>query len=251
MTLGFEPFGGGDELVIVAHSWMTTHASWAPLRPYLDGDRFTWLFADLRGYGLSRGLAGPYTAATAAADLLRLADQRGVERFHVVGHSMGGMIAQRLMVDAPERLRTATLVAPVLATGVPLDGDGEAAFRTALHDDGAWGSIAAMMTGERLSPAFARAHLPAFRATSDPEAMAGYLEMWTQAGFADHMPGRETPTLIVAGRYDIEPLRPEAVAQATAGWFDDLTVADVDTGHFPMLESPPRCAALIGAHLAR
>ncbi|WP_344494038.1 alpha/beta hydrolase [Nonomuraea monospora] len=70
-------------------------------------DRHDLIFPDLRGCGRStRGLADDqYSPAAATADLLRLLDALGVGRADVLGFSYGGMIAQRLALAAPGRVR--------------------------------------------------------------------------------------------------------------------------------------------------
>ena len=47
---------------------------------------------------------GPYTAALMAGDALAVLDAAGVERAHVLGTSLGGMVAQELVLTAPERV---------------------------------------------------------------------------------------------------------------------------------------------------
>lgn len=66
-----------------------------------------WVVApDLRGHGASAkpDLEAAYSLPVFAADLIGLADDLGWERFALLGHSMGGMVAQELVIDRPERI---------------------------------------------------------------------------------------------------------------------------------------------------
>ena len=49
--LGFTRYGDGPIPVIVLHDWFCDHSSWDAALPYLTPSRFTYVFADLRGYG--------------------------------------------------------------------------------------------------------------------------------------------------------------------------------------------------------
>src|SRR5216683_3305300 len=66
---------------------------------------------DNRDAGASDEARGPYGTGDMAADALGVIDHLGIERFHVVGASMGGAIAQHLALLAPTRVATLTLVA--------------------------------------------------------------------------------------------------------------------------------------------
>ena len=100
MILGHELFGSGAEGVIVMHDFYGCRDTWAFARNFFDTRRFTWAFTEVRGYGESRHITGQYTPVEASADIMGLADNLGWERFHIVGHSMSGMLAQRVVLDA-------------------------------------------------------------------------------------------------------------------------------------------------------
>jgi len=68
------------------------------------------LTVELLRYKLGLPVAAPYTLTDMAGDGLRLMDALGIRQFHVLGVSMGGMIAQHLAAMAPERVRSLTLV---------------------------------------------------------------------------------------------------------------------------------------------
>ncbi|MCZ6861749.1 MAG: alpha/beta hydrolase [Alphaproteobacteria bacterium] len=146
----------------------------------MDGETFTYAFMDHRGYGLSRETTGEYTAKEAAEDAAALADALGWDQFHVIGHSMSGMVAQRLTLDARERVKSILAVCPGPATGVPLDTDGEALFKGAVTEDEKWKMASHMVTGSRLSENWHNMELGYFRSKIDTDACLGFLRMWTE-----------------------------------------------------------------------
>lgn len=76
--------------------------------PQIDGlrDRFTLVSFDNRGIGASVSRDGQLTIEDMAADALAIMDAQGLDRFHVAGHSMGGVIAQALALTAPTRVKS-------------------------------------------------------------------------------------------------------------------------------------------------
>jgi pimeloyl-ACP methyl ester carboxylesterase len=81
-------------------------------RPQVDGlqGRFQTLLFDNRGIGKSTPCAGPISIEAMAEDARALMGAVGWESAHVVGHSMGGVIAQQLALDCPQRVRSLSLL---------------------------------------------------------------------------------------------------------------------------------------------
>jgi pimeloyl-ACP methyl ester carboxylesterase len=77
-------------------------------RPQVDGlgDRFSLIFFDNRGIGGSEARDGRVTIDEMAADALAIVDAEGIDRFHVAGHSMGGVIAQAVALRATARVKS-------------------------------------------------------------------------------------------------------------------------------------------------
>lgn len=78
------------------------------------GDRFRCLAFDTPGFGQSYQPAALPDLAFAGARLLEALDDLGVERFHACGHHTGGCVALEMAAAAPQRLRSLTLIGPVL-----------------------------------------------------------------------------------------------------------------------------------------
>lgn len=246
MTIAHNIFGTGPEPVIVLHDWMSTHHSFDDVKPYLTADKFTYAFPDHRGYGMSRGLKGEHTVEEATRDVLDLADKLGWERFHLVGHSMSGMIAQRLSLDAPERLKSLALITPVTAAGMPLDDAGKQLFNGAITDDALWKTVANAVTGERLSARFYDRKLEQHRANVEPDAFADFLHMWTTTNFSADMKALKTPTLVIAGKHDFPAFSAENYKISIGTWYENIRVEVFENaGHYPMSETPPYFARIV------
>ena len=100
--------GTGEPLLLI-QGMSGTHASWGEpflslLEPHLD-----LIAYDHRGIGASAPRDGSFTIADLAQDAAGVLDALGIERAHVLGISMGGMVAQELAIAHPERLRTLTI----------------------------------------------------------------------------------------------------------------------------------------------
>lgn len=100
--------GSGDPMLLI-QGMSATHLGWG--RPFLASleQSFECIVFDNRGMGLSGRAELPFTTADLAADTVGLLDALEIERAHVVGISMGGMIAQELALAHPDRIHTLTL----------------------------------------------------------------------------------------------------------------------------------------------
>jgi 3-oxoadipate enol-lactonase len=99
--IAFTEHGSGPPLLLV-HGLMITGAMFEPVIGQFAA-RHRVIVPDLRGYGRSRALPPPYTAAQLAADLARLLDHLNIEKAAVLGYSQGGAIAQQFALDHSER----------------------------------------------------------------------------------------------------------------------------------------------------
>lgn len=91
------PGTAGTAPIVLIHGATDSHLSFSQIAPLIANAGFHVIVPELRGHGLSdRPLDKPYTVAQHTADVLALLDQLGVERAHVVGHSLGSFIAQRI-----------------------------------------------------------------------------------------------------------------------------------------------------------
>ncbi len=242
--------GRGPVRAVVLHGWFGDWRVFSPMLPALDPERFTYAFLDYRGYGLSKAETGPFDVSTIAADACALADHLGWDRFAVVGHSMGGKAALRLAADAPERVERVLALAPVWAGPAPFDPDTLDLFRGAPGDIAVREAIIHNTTDGRLPGAWSGEMARQSAQASTQEAFAAYFESWALDDFANEVQGLPHETLVVVGAHDRGV--PADLVRAT--WLANLPNASLslfaEAGHYPMLEAPPRLAAVFDAFLS-
>ncbi len=245
--IGHELLGSGPVYVVIMNDWLCDTSTWDIARAFLDGTRFTFAFADLRGYGRSRGRDGAFTLEEAAADVLALADTLGWRRFGIVGHSMSALIALHLAQHHADRIDRAVTLTPPPPTGFGADDATLSASRAlALADDGARLDFLAHQFGVRLSPGWTTYKASRWRACADPAAAAAYVAMFARDGLPDPTARVTVPVLAITGEQDAPPMRSEAVRRSLGPLCEQLVVTPLaDSGHYPMQELPPLTVALV------
>lgn len=85
-------------------------------RPQIEAlaDRFTVVALDNRGFGRSTAPGNDLSIELMARDALAIMDAERLDRFHLVGHSMGGLIAQAAALTAPQRVESLALLCTFL-----------------------------------------------------------------------------------------------------------------------------------------
>ncbi|WP_441245479.1 alpha/beta fold hydrolase [Kitasatospora sp. McL0602] len=249
MTISHRLVGDGPHKVIALHDWFGTAAGWGSFLDHLDGTEFGYAFLDYRGYGERADVPGEFTLAEISADTLALADQLGWESFSLVGHSMGGKAVQRVLADAPQRVRKLVGVAPVPASAYPLEGEAYELFHGAPARPANRRAILDLVTGHRATGVWLDSMTARSVAHSRQEAFAAYLDDWTTQDFAAEITGSDLPVKVFVGEHDLA-LSAEAM-QGT--WLTHYPAADLEvlpnSGHYPMHEVPIAFATALEAFL--
>lgn len=198
---------------------------WEPQLTAL-ASRYRVITFDNRGIGMSARSATPLSIADMGADVWAVADAEGITSAHLVGHSMGGLIALRAALSSPARVRSLSLLCTF--------ADGAAPTRLSLR-------MVLLGLGTRLGTrpmrrlAMQRMLFPqTYLASVDRAALADRLGRLFGRDLADSPPivseqlkamSRDDvtgelsrlshiPTLVVSGRHD--PIAPPALGQAIA-----------------------------------
>lgn len=110
LELAYRIQGKGPELLLVAGTGYPG-GTWYPDLLNLLAERHTVITYDHRGTGGTRGETGEFSTRTLARDALGLLAALEVPSAHVLGHSMGGRVAQWMALENPGRVRTLILAA--------------------------------------------------------------------------------------------------------------------------------------------
>jgi pimeloyl-ACP methyl ester carboxylesterase len=101
----YEVYGGGSPLVLLHGGMLTIDLNFAQLIPAL-AERHTVVGVELQGHGRTPDIDREITPAALASDVVGLLDHLGIDRTHVLGHSMGAGAALELAVSHPWRVRS-------------------------------------------------------------------------------------------------------------------------------------------------
>ena len=108
VNLYYELYGQGDPLVLVAGTGISL-APWRVFQVPEFSKHYQVLIYDHRGLGRSDKPDVPYSTRLFAEDCAALMDALGIRRAHIMGHSMGGRVAQWIALDHPEKVRSLVL----------------------------------------------------------------------------------------------------------------------------------------------
>lgn len=238
--------GVGPTLVFL-HYWGGSGRTWDLVRERLDG-RDT-LAVDQRGWGRSRALPGPYTLQQLADDVLATIAEAGIDDYVLVGHSMGGKVAQLVAATRPDGLRGIVLVAPGPAKpAAMITPDYQAALSHAYDSaESVAGARDHILTASALPGGRAEQVVADSLSSASEDARTE----WPLHGIAEDISDRTrriaVPALVIGGEHDhVEPV--DVLRDNLLPYLADAEFTVVPgTGHLMPLEAPEALAAAIGA----
>ncbi len=254
IALAYEIHGGGEPLVLISgigyDRWQ-----WHKMVPGL-AEQFTVIIFDNRGVGQTDKPAGPYSAQLLADDTAGLITALGHERAHVMGHSMGGYIAQALALSHPDKIDHLILAAanfggphhiPItpeaMAVLTDVNSDPVTRFKNGLSVSTAPGY--AEQNPEIIDAWLAwRVQNPIEPAAYQAQLAIGLGLLPEEACFEHKLKDITAPTLILFGAHDrvVPPTNADLLAHAIR--YSTIEILP-DAGHFFPIETPVAANAAV------
>ena len=235
----------GAPAVLLLHSLGCDHAMWDPQMQILARS-FRVVAPDARGHGRSGGPSGDYALDQLGRDVLAVLDAAGIDRAHVCGLSMGGLVAQWLAIHAPARVGRLVLANTASRIG------SEALWqqRLAAVREGGMAAIADAVLGRFFQPGFDPDIVARFRdrlMTTDVAGYAGCCAALRDADLTAQLGMIASPPLVIVGQHDMST--PPAQGQALAASIPGARLVSLPAAHLSSVEQADMFTKVLLEHL--
>jgi len=248
-NLAYRTDGDGEPLVLV-HGVGGGAENWDGVVASLPQKRFQVIRLDLSGHGGSGPIASPCTVQDLARDVTDVMDALGVKSAAIAGFSLGGLIAQSLALDSPDRVTRLALIATV-AGRTPEEQARSTARIEVVREKG----LAFIAEGNRtfwFSDDFRRDHPDAVEArvqqfmACDPASYLHAFAVFAKGDFGERLREIRQPTLVMTGEFDTA-----ATARMARLMHERIAGSRLEIlggmRHAVLIECPQRVAALLAA----
>ena len=249
VRLYFEQRGAGTPALVFLHYWGGSSQTWQHVVERLSIDYRT-VAIDQRGWGQSEAPAGGYALADMAADAVGVIEALDLESYVLVGHSMGGKVAQLIASLRPRGLIGLALVAPSPPTPLPMPIEARQGMVAAYDTrDSVIATVEHVLAPGGLDPRDLEIVI-ADSLRGSPVAKAAWPLSASQEDIGALVSQIDVPVLIASGSGDqVDPpevLQRELLPRIPHADFHELP----KVGHLVPLEAPAVLAGLIGNFVA-
>jgi len=240
--------GDMDVTLVIIHGYIDSWLSFGRMLPFLLPD-YGAILPDQRGHGATGGTEDGYTVDDFVGDAIALMENMAGKPVHLIGHSLGAIIAHRVASARPDLLKSITLIGGAVSSMGNATLSATYRDLAGLDDPIPYDFAYDFQKGTAFQPldeAVLRAYVD--------ESMKVKAKVWKEAllGLTEdvHIPGEAPaiPALILWGAHDeIFPLEDQLRLRA---WMPDARVINYDDlGHAPQWEDPARVSADIRAFI--
>jgi 3-oxoadipate enol-lactonase len=249
VTLNIQESGQGNPTLVFLHYWGGSIRTWQRVIQPLSR-KFRCIAYDHRGWGESAGSANGYDLAQLADDAEAVIHQLDLHDYVLVGHSMGGKVAQLLASRKPQGLKSLILVAPAPPTPQQIPEEAHQIQIHAYDNRQNVEEAIAFLTSSGLSP---NLHEQVIEDSlrGSPEAKHFWPNVGAYEDISDRLKYISVPALVIAGEHDrqdpVEQHQREVVARIAGSQLEIIQNA----GHLLPLESPEAVAQKIDEFVKR
>lgn len=241
--------GSGDLALVFLHYYGGSSRTWDRAANKLS-DRYRIVAIDHRGWGDSEAPADGYRIADLAADAEGVIETLGLQRYVLVGHSMGGKVAQLIASRRPRGLEGLVLVAPSPPSPMLISDEQRATLAAAyLSRESVEFVIDRVLTAKPLD-ADCREQIIEDSLKAAPQAKAAWPNVAMGEDITAAVASIDAPTLVIAGELD----QVDRVATLQAELLPRIPQAAMHilpgTGHLSPLEAPAEVARVIAHFVA-
>jgi pimeloyl-ACP methyl ester carboxylesterase len=240
--------GHGERAIVFLHYWGGSSRTWRFVTQALS-DQYRTIATDHRGWGDSDAPAEGYTLADLADDAQGAIAALGLSRYVVVGHSMGGKVAQLLASRRPPGLEALVLVAPS-PPSPQLLSDEQRAIQLSAYDsrESVGWVVDNVLTGSPLA-AERREQVIEDSLRGAPQAKAAWPNVAMREDITAEVASIDVPVLVIAGECDqvdrVETLQAQLLPRIAGARLRILP----GVGHLSPLEAPSALVAAIRAFI--
>jgi pimeloyl-ACP methyl ester carboxylesterase len=250
VNLNVDVRGQGEPALVFLHYWGGSSRTWDGVIRHLDGDRRT-VAIDFRGWGNSDKPAMGYRIEELASDVTATIAALKLSRYILVGHSMGGKVAELIASGHPAGLAGLVLVAPSATHGGQVPDERREQMIHA-YDTAESVAIARdkVLTKRSLSDDL-KAQVVEDSLKGSQAAKLAWPNVAIPQDISEAAASISTPTLVIAGEFDrVDP--PAALEKDVVGIIPNSRFEIVHgIGHLSPLEAPEEVAILINSFVEK
>ena len=239
---------GKGQCLVFLHGWMCNQTFWN--NQLNIGKGYQYLTLDFPGHGHSDKLHRSCSIKQVSQDVIRILEKLEINRPVLIGHSMGGMIAQQICLEAKELFDALILVSTIAA-----DTENQLISKRIQVDTNKIGFLASFNQHfeawfSTKTPKKVRQRVKSQMLLTEEATSLAWVNSYALFDLRDHLKEVPCPTLIIGTQSDnsAPPAQSKELAALIPNSF--LTMID-DCGHFPMIEKPNELNRVIKSFVKR